>query len=292
MDRTARTNSVPGAQSRARQNPSQQVESRKGIYLLASVLLLFILLLIVLLLPDFRVQHVEITGNKYLNVESILEVADISTGDHLLGRVSGGVANIFGFRYGHLESELMEQFPAIESVSVSARFPSGVQISISERMKIAYIRLPDGYVEIDKDGYVLSISDGIPDASVPFLHGMVVDSAVVGEKIRFAYPERFAACLMMLNSIIEADRENTSLEDYQMMPMITGIRYIDSENIYMTLRFPDTGKTFVVLVGNMQNIETKMNWLYHMVSLKSFEELADGVLDMTGKDYVFRSLKD
>jgi hypothetical protein len=82
-----------------------------------------------------------------------------------------------------MESELREEYPYIDNIEIQIVFPSCVRIKVTERQKIGYIKIPDGYAVIDMNGYVVELSGDNPPQNVPLMLGLPVSSASLSEKI-------------------------------------------------------------------------------------------------------------
>ena len=85
----------------------------------------------ILRLSYFRVDRIEVTGNRMLSAEGVAGAAREAIGG-TLGRIIPQ-SNFFIISSETIERALRERFPSIESVRVSRRFPDRLLIRVSER---------------------------------------------------------------------------------------------------------------------------------------------------------------
>lgn len=117
------------------------------------ILTLFILILIIigalffLTSPDFILQNIEVTGNKEIQTERIIEYSRMKKGK-----------NIFVQRYFKGKFELEEQ-EVVEKANFKFKLPNTVVIEIIERKAEYQISSPKGYYVIDNQGYILKKHD-------------------------------------------------------------------------------------------------------------------------------------
>ena len=265
--------------------------SKLPIAFMAVFLLAAVLMIVLFFLPHFRVESVMVVGCHSIEEKDIVQASGIKTGTHLFENISGNISSFFLFRYGNLEEDLKEKFPFIESVSVQANFPSAVEIKIKERQKIGYIKTSDGYAVIDKNGYVVALSDGMPENGAPLFSGVTVLSAVLGQKVEIEDSYQLDACLAILNAILLADQNHAESETYFLMKAVCEIRYIN-ENMSF-IRFCDASdkKTLIVRLGKLDAVEEEMRWLDLAIRRDAFETMQDqGILDMSGENYTFKKM--
>ena len=164
------------------------------------------MVLCILFLPAFRVKTVNIEGNVVLSDEEILSMTGLSYGDHILSGVSGNIFDLLSLNYGKTEQAIMEKNPYVESITISVKIPSTINIEIKERQKIAYIKTADGYLAIDRDGIVLELSSADNASEVrPVICGMEIDSAVLGEKLTIKNMNAFKKAIIVMGAILNAD---------------------------------------------------------------------------------------
>lgn len=251
--------------------------SRKTVVIVASVVLLLFLGFFVALSGLFRVKNIEINGNYAVSDERIIELAGIEPGDF-----------IFRFDWLPTVARIKAQEPYISDISIHSVFPSGIRIEVEERAKIAYIRLPDGYAAVDEEGTVLELSADYTERVHPVICGVYTDHAVLGHKLEIENYRDYQKMIIVLGSVLAADRNNTSADDeYSFFENLQEVRIIPSGMMFLTIKLPGEN-TVQVKLNDINTITDQMNWLVHVVEEGKLDDLSDGVLDMTGEEPIFR----
>lgn len=123
-----------------------------GVGVAAVVALALIAAAVVWLAPVFTVKQVVVTGNAHLNADQIEQASGISQGENLARldaqQAAAGVASM----------------PWVESATVARSFPSTVEITISEREAVGYIKEGGAEQLIDADGARFSTEPPPPEA--------------------------------------------------------------------------------------------------------------------------------
>ena len=255
------------------------------------MLLIFILLggvFLVLILPSFYVKEIVITGTKEVSNEQLISAMGLEMDDHLFSNISGGFIQVIGLRYGEIEDELSAKFPYIESVEVRFALPSKVTVEVTERQKIAYIDLPDGYAVVDRKGTVVEMEPMTDHPDVPLMLGLPVNSARLGEKIVMDNQDGFDLCIVVFGAVIDADQSNVADKDFQLMKCVRSVRYVDSKTIFLTVDLPESARSIAVKIGGLKNLKDDMNWLRHALSTNAFDDMQGTLLDMAGTQYSLR----
>ncbi|MBO4927257.1 MAG: FtsQ-type POTRA domain-containing protein [Clostridiales bacterium] len=253
------------------------------------VLLLSILAVFLLLNPDFRVQKIYVSGNKRFTTEQILQVSDIHEGDHLYAHVGGSLKERLTLKYGGVREEILKWDPYIADAQVYPKYPGEVYIEITERKKVAYIAIPDGYAIISEDSVVLEILQGDVPEGVPEIRGLPVRSAQIGKKLDLTSTEGYDICITILGAILGADA--TSSEDgndFDFLSHVICVRYCDNMTTFVDLDVPGILHTISVKIGSLTTISDDMNWLRYAITSGYFDNMSGSVLDMTGKEYILR----
>lgn len=274
--------------SEQRPQADERVFSKKALLLLLLILIILLGVLLVLVMPSFYVKEIVVSGTKELSDDQLISLLGINSNDHLFSNIGGDFFQIIGLRYGKIEDELRMKFPYIDSVKVRFSLPSKVTVEITERQKIGYIDLPDGYAVIDKNGTVVEIETTKEQPTVPLMLGLPVNSVRLGEKIGLDNLDGFDLCIVVFAAVIDADQSNVADKDFQLMKCVRSVRYVDNKTIFLTVALPDSTRTIVVKIGGLQNLKDDMNWLRHAVSIRAFDDMQGTVLDMTGTQYSLR----
>mgnify|MGYP001381451931 CR=1 FL=1 len=267
-----------------------KLPGRRTVIALAVLILLSTAGILFTILPQMHIQHIEVTGCSEVPQDALLKSTGLVSGEHLFRNLGGGILQIFTLRYGNMESELREEYPYIDNIVIQAVFPSCVRITVTERQKIGYIKIPDGYAVIDMNGYVVELSSDSPPQNVPLMLGLPVSSASLGEKIDMTDDKRFNTCISVLGAILAADENNGDLSGFSLMSCVRSVRPIKTGTTFLTIRLPSTGEELLVRIGSLKKIMEDMNWLRYAASQNSISGGDGGVLDMTGENYTYRTV--
>lgn len=157
-------------------NQGGQAQAKKS----ASRQMFFVLLLILILLitgfsfvisPAFSVGNIVVSGNKYLTVEEVYQIAGIPE-----------KINIFRLNAGEIQERLYKDL-RVEKARIARSFPSTISIHITERKPVAYVACDYGFVEVDKDGMVLAAYKTMKRISVPMITGVTLRNLYVGDQV-------------------------------------------------------------------------------------------------------------
>ena len=249
------------------------------------------MVLCVMFLPAFRVKTVNIEGNVVLSDEEILAMTGLEYNAHLMSGVSGNILDYLSLNYGKTAEEIMAKNPYVESITITIKIPSTVEIQVKERQKIAYIKTADGYLAIDRDGIVLELSSADNASDVrPVICGMQIDSAKLGEKLTIKNINGFKKAIIVLGAILNADNASVG-GDYNMFENTSEVRILPSGYIFLTIYSP-SGNMVQIKLNNMDSIDDDMAWLLYAFNANAFDQVtSSGALDMTGDEYIYREYK-
>ncbi|MBO4474658.1 MAG: FtsQ-type POTRA domain-containing protein [Clostridiales bacterium] len=261
----------------------------KAWLLLVLVLLLLIIGLYLGLNKNFRVQQIHVSGNKRFSTEQILEVSGISIDDHLLEHVGGSLTEKLKLKYGGVRQTIIDSDPYIADAEVYPKYPGEVYIEITERKKVAYVAIPDGYAIISEDSVVLEIISGDVPTGIPEIRGLPIRSAQIGKTLDLTSSEGYDICITILGAILGAEATNDAEHDtFDFLSHVICIRYCDNMTTFVDLDIPGVVHTISVKIGSLQTISDDMNWLRYAIISGYFENKTGSVLDMTGKEYILR----
>lgn len=267
-----------------------RLPGRRTIIVLAVLILVLTAGILFAILPQMHLQTIEVAGCSEVPEDALLRSTGLVNGEHLFRNLGGGILQIFTLRYGNMESELRKEYPYIDNIVIQVVFPSCVRITVTERQKIGYIKVPDGYAVIDMDGYVVELSDDDPPRNVPLMLGLPVSSASLGEKIDMTEDKRFNTCISVLGAIIAADENNGDDSGFSLMSCVVSVRPVKTGTTFLTVLLPSTGEELLVRIGSLKKITTDMNWLRYAASQNKINGGSGGVLDMTGDNYTYRTV--
>lgn len=194
--------------------------------------------------PIFDIKNIEVLGNIKNSKERIISFSGLELYN-----------NIFKFNKGLIREKIKEN-AYIESVEITRKLPSTVQIEIEEREAKYMLQFADSYVYINNQGYMLEISNEKLD--VPILIGFTTDLSNIkaGNRINVADLNK----MNMVIKIYETAKSNGLGE------LITKIDISNEKNY--TIILEKEGKK--VYLGDCSELNTKI--LY----LKSILETSQG----------------
>ena len=136
-------------------------KKRKKTGLRKLILLIFIIIAIVvfsLITPIFNITKIEVKGNNKVESETIISLSGLSEGE-----------NIFRNKKSKIIKKIQEN-SYIKKVTIKRNLPGTVEIDIQEREVAYQIKLIDGYIYIDNQGYILENSS--QKENVPIIDGI------------------------------------------------------------------------------------------------------------------------
>lgn len=259
--------------------------SRRTVLAIILVLLLAGIGLCLAFLPAFRVKYMKIDGNTVVSDQEILEATKLKYNAHLLAGVSGNILDVLKLNYGKTEERIKRENPYIRDIEISVTLPSTVNIRVDERAKISYVKTPDGYAALDKEGTVLELSSE-PGEVRPVISGLLVDSATLGKKCTIENITDYQRAIIVLGAILQVD--NSTIEnEYHMFANTEEIRILPSGYMFLTIYTP-LGSLLQVKLNSTESITDDMTWLHYALVSGGFENLPDGSLDMTGDEVIYR----
>ena len=259
--------------------------SRKVVLAAILAILIITIALFLALHPAFRVKYMKIDGNVVVSDQEILEATKLKYNAHLLAGISGNILDILKLNYGKTEEKIKKENPYIRDIDISVSLPSTVNIKVDERAKISYVKTPDGYAALDREGTVLELSSKAGDVR-PVISGLVVDSATLGDKCQIENITDYQRAIIVLGAILQVD--NSTIEnDYRMFANTAEIRILPSGYMFLTIYTP-LGSLLQVKLDSTESITDDMTWLRYALVSGGFENLPDGALDMTGDEYIYR----
>ncbi len=261
---------------------------KKWIALILS-LMAVILVILFFMHPNFRVQEIHVTGNKRFSTEQILDLAGIHKNDHLYSHVGGNWKQITKLSYGKIENRIKNSDPYIADAKVYPKYPGEVYIEITERRKVAYVAIPDGYAIISEDSVVLEIENGEVPKGIPEIRGLPIRSAQIGQKLDLTSTEGYDICITILGAILGSDSANGEESDgFVFLSHVICVRYCENMTTFIDLDIPNVDQTISVKIGSLTTISDDMTWLRYAVVSGYFEGKTGTVLDMSGRDYILR----
>lgn len=260
----------------------------RSVIALVLIVIVIIMAAVIAFHPAFRVRNVHIEGNVALTEQEVLEEAGLKYNAHLMSGVSGNIIDILCLDYGKTEKQIMSRNPYVEDIRITIKLPSTVNISIRERQKICYVRTPDGYAALDKDGIVLELSSFDSQKSVrPVICGLNIKYAKLGEPVEITNINDYKKAIIVLGAILAADNASVG-DDYSMFENTAEVRMLPSGYIFLTIYSP-SGHPIQIKLNSLETISDDMAWLLYAFNGDAFDKVsANGALDMTNDEYIFK----
>lgn len=244
-----------------------------------SVLGVITLLAVVWLLafhPAMWIENIEVNGNYEFTDEQIMDALGIHPGDYILKPTM-------------MKSRALKRStPYIEGVSVRISLPSTVIIDVTERHKLAYIKVPDGCVAIDADGTILDFISSDTEDLRPVLAGLDLQGVVIGQRTDIAESLKFRKMILVLGAVLDADRGSRRDDGYHFYDSVREVRIVSSGLIFLTVELPN-GSVLQVKLAGVENIDENMQWLLYAIRGGAFEDLPAGSLDMTDEEKIYHA---
>lgn len=261
--------------------------SGKSIAAICLALVFVIMVALVMFLPAFRVRNTSVEGNVVLTDQEILKAVGLEYDAHLMSGVSGNIIDILRLDYGKTEQKIKKENPYVEDIRITIKLPSTVDITVKERSKVCYIRTPDGYAALDRDGIVLELSSFDSGRTVrPVICGLNVKYAEMGKPVKIDNMNDYKKSIIVLGAILAADNASVG-GDYSMFENTSEVRILPSGYIFLTIYSP-SGNLIQIKLNGTESIGDKMAWLLYVFNGEAFDKITvDGALDMTGEEYIF-----
>ena len=278
-----------------RPEPEPQVSLRdmiplntKSLVIIGLAVVAVVMVSLVMFLPAFRVRQTHIEGNVVLTEQEILQEVGLEYDAHLMSGVSGNIFDIIRLDYGKTEARIKKENPYIEDIRITIKLPSTVEIKIKERSKVCYVRTPDGYAALDRDGIVLELSSFDSNKTVqPVICGLNITSAELGKHIKISNMNDYKKSIIILGAMLAADNASVG-GDYSMFENTSEVRILPSGYIFLTIYSP-SGNLIQIKLDSLDSISDDMAWLLYLFNSDRLDKVSvDGVLDMTDDDPIFR----
>ncbi len=193
--------------------------------------------------PIFNIEKITVKGNEKVDSDTIISLSGIQMETNIFRSVKTNA------------KEKIKENPYIENVEIERILPNSIEISVEERKVEYQIKVIDGYVGIDYQGYILETFAN--DQKVPFIEGLETDQNDLLNGTRVWKED-----IDHLNVFSKIVNNAKSLDLYK---LITKVVYKDNEySIYFQKE-----KKYAYL-GNGTDITNKM--LYIKTILKQEEK--------------------
>lgn len=124
--------------------------NRKKIMISLSILLMIVVAIMIYMCttPMFNITNIEIIGNEKNSIETYISLTKIELNN----------TNIFAITKNKIIKNMKEN-SYVEEVMVKRKLPNTIQISVTERKAIYQAQYNNGYIDLDRQGYILEINE-------------------------------------------------------------------------------------------------------------------------------------
>ena len=214
-----------------------------------------------LLSPLFNIVEVNVENNSKISTEEIISLSKIKTGD-----------NIFKTRKTDVINSIKEN-PYIESVQVSRKLPNIINIIVKERTTNFLLEFVNAYVYLDKQGYILEISEEKLDLPIITGYKTPIEEIEPGNRL-------ILEDLKKLEKVIEIVDVATSND---VIGYITKIDISDATNYKLILE----GEGKVAYLGDTSELNVKILYMKKIIELEAGKEGEIFLNRDLNKEYVF-----
>ena len=201
----------------------------------------------------FVIQSVEVNGSGDIPAEDVIRLSGVRFGARMKSIDEAYLRD-------NVESDGRLALESIEWV-----YPNRLILNVRQRTPDAMAIQSRKVLLMDSDGYVISISDQLPDVSVPYVTGMQITSYSLGRQI-----QTDEECLAAMKAVVEAVKAQNAGQ------YVSEVSVQDPKDIRIITR---TG--MYVLLGDGQNMDNKIIWMVSAVQdLESRGEIS-GTLDVS-----------
>ena len=185
--------------------------------------------------PIFNIQEIKVVNNELINEETIKSLSELSVGENL-------------FRFSKKKiSKNIKSNPYIESVKIQRILPNKLKIEVQERKREYNIEFLNGFIYINKQGYILEISNEKLDK--PIIQGVSIqdENVEVGNRLNSEDLEKLEDVIQIIDIC----------KNYELDTKVTSIDVTDKNeySIYM-----ETEKK-TIYIGDNTNLSTKMLYI-------------------------------
>ncbi|MEG2000809.1 MAG: FtsQ-type POTRA domain-containing protein [Evtepia sp.] len=211
----------------------------------------------------FQVEHIEVSGNEKYSAEQILTAANVSE-----------KANLILLPQGRIQNDLLTSLPYLSSVKICRRFPTTLQIHLTESKPISAIACDDTWCLLSEEGKILEqVDESLAQTYIEII-GLPLLTPTVGQLIQVA-PEDIARRDSLTNLL-------AALADKDLLSKVSLIDFSTPNEIKMNY---DNRLTVDFLVG--ADFPRKLRILLKASAL--IDENAIGTFDLRADCAYFRA---
>lgn len=303
--RSARAERTRRPARSARSGRPGRTLNRRG-RLALSLLLIAGALIFVWLAPWFRVHRIRVEGQAYLDARTIETASGLSAGTHALQLINGSAGQRLQGRSAEAERAVLQALPNIQSVTARFVLPSEALLTVELKPASAYLQSGSRYWLIDDAGYAaaeLMPGDALP-AGARYLLPPLADGQVsewpselsVGARLGSAAVRTLSSAGRLTALLAELDQsvpDGLSLRDDIQSVQLSGQNLIVALNLTGEPDVSDAAAEVLKAVRIQVNPDRadcreQLRWLRYALRSGQMNDLGEGVLDLSGRQRVFR----
>lgn len=196
--------------------------------------------------PIFNIKDISVENNVTIPSDTIISLSGLKTGE-----------NIFKFYKANIIEQIKEN-PYVENVEIHRKFPSTVQINITERVATYSIEYMGKYAYINSQGYILEISED--SKGMPVIQGVTTneDDIKPGNRLNNEDLKRLEQVIRIMDASKGAglDTQVTSID-------------ISDENEYSIYLNEEKKRVYL---GDGSNLSNKMLYVQAIVEQEKGKE--------------------
>ncbi|MBR5537299.1 MAG: FtsQ-type POTRA domain-containing protein [Clostridia bacterium] len=235
-------------------------------------LLLTVVAIILAATLFFKIETITLTGDTRYNRDYVAQASGLEIGD-----------NLVLFDKISVKNGIYEVCPYLDTVQILRRYPSGIEIIVTECEPVAVIcdektEIPDpeddsktittgltGCWLMDRNGKLLENIPSTRNPELTRIYGVTLVSPKEGESVEILQEDTKKPLFLLLNTA----------EDDGILQDIGGMDFAEP----YAIRFNYLGR-FVVKVGSTEDLDVKMRYL-HLIVEEKLSSNAAGTLDLS-----------
>lgn len=140
-------------------------KKRKIVKLFMLLLIISGIVIFTLISPVFNIEDIRVLGNEKIESDTIISLSEIKKGN-----------NIFRISKDEISKKIKEN-SYISKVEIKRIFPGTIELTVEERDISYQIKVINGYVYVDNQGYILEVSS--KSSKVPVVEGFFTEEEVL-----------------------------------------------------------------------------------------------------------------
>ena len=225
--------------------------------------LLICLILFLGLTVFFRVNEIEVSGDTRYSRQEIIEASGVELGAQLLL-----------LREDTVRENILSRLPYAGRVEIVTRFPSRIEIIVTEALPLAFLRAEGAYLFLDRSARILERTEQRPMQRLVYLQGLETP-ILPREGEVLALGEDGREQLLYLKDILEL---------FGNLGLVPWISELDMSDVHNPQFIYD--ERFTVLLGPRQNVRHDMNMFVGI--LAELDEDEFGIIDLRPENPFFR----